>query len=181
MYVAEGGSILGPLRASRVLVAEGGKAMGVIRASEVQIGGALNGAVLAFRRVSILKSGSVRGAILTTGEATFSVELGGHFTGMARDMGKSFLMPVLPERGDGAPSDSVPTLAHPTDVSGTSQEQDGTLPNKRPKEEQTAVSMRKPPSGDGLPSPSQSSEKREPDSEEQENDSEGAEDFGVDW
>ncbi len=174
VYIAEGGSTLGPVYASRVLVEEGGKATGIIRASKVQIGGVLNAVVLGFNRVSILKSAHVRGAILTASEATFKVALGAHFTGTVRDVGQPLLRPILPGRGHGTLSDSVPTLAHPTDASGASQGQEGTLPIKRPEEEQTTVSVTKEPSGDSLPLPSRPTEGLE-------SDSEAAEDFGVDW
>lgn len=182
VYVAEGGSIQGPIRASEVWVAEGARVSGTVRALEVRIWGLLKAAVFVLGHLALLDTARVHGAVLTLREATLEVALGAQFTGAVRNVEGSLLMPLSSKRGDGTAGATASMSVRPPTLSLSSQSlreelrtsQSEELPGTQSEEEPTKGSATEASSGDT--SPSRTAPPPEGNSK---TDTEG--DFGFEW
>lgn len=176
VHIAESGSTQGSICASEVRVAEGAQVSGTVRASDLHIGGTLQGAILVFDHLLILKMAHVQGGILTLQRATLEVKLGAQFTGTVSEVRGSFVTPVSPERGDGSSGRTVPASVRPPDFYLSSHHTGGKPLVNRPEQEQLgAPGPAETPGGDD------SSSLRDDSTPENGSESDGDEDFGVDW
>lgn len=176
VYIAGSGSTHGSICASEVRVAEGAQVSGTVRASDLHIGGTLQGAILVFDHLLILKMAHVQGGILTLQRATLEVKLGAQFTGTVSEVRGSFVTPVSPERGDGSSGRTVPASVRPPDFYLSSHHTGGKPLVNRPEQEKLgAPGPAETPGGDD------SSSLRDDSTPENRSESDGDEDFGVDW
>lgn len=176
VYVAEGGSIQGSIRASEVWVAEGARVSGTVRALEVRIWGILKAAVFVLGHLALLDTARVHSAVLTLREATLEVALGVQFTGAVRNVEASLLMPLSTERGDGTAGITASTPVRPPTLSLSPQRVPKELSTNQSNEEQTQEPAKDEPSEDASPSPA-----REVPPPERDSESDTEEDFGFDW
>lgn len=176
VHIAESGSTQGSICASEVRVAEGAQVSGTVRASDLHIGGTLQGAILVFDHLLILKTAHVHGGILTLQRATLEVKLGAQFTGTVSEVKRSFVAPDSPEQGDGSPGRAMSASVRPPDFCLPSHHMSEKPPANRPEQEKLgAPGPAETPGGDD------SSSLRDDSTPENGSESDVDEDFGIDW
>ncbi len=176
VYIAEGGSTRGSICSSEVRVAEGAQVRGTVRASNLHIGGTLQGAILVFDHLLILKTAHVYGGILTLQQATLEVKLGAQFTGTVHELKRSFVTPDFPEQEDASRGRAMSASVRPSDFCLSSHHMSGKPPVDRP--EQEKLGMSGPPE---TPGGDDSSSLRDDPTPENRSESDVDEDLGIEW